>query len=166
MSPTELRTASGLALRSHPDTCMQTCHRRREGLVTPCCTKLLGQSVQGLSDRFRPYAVQFAPQMQQAHALAYPWDQPSFGELVAVWHMQSKDNLRGLEPRGILATDGNTAWLGIEDAYVPSCAPCECPLRLVRKEAEAGDLGYPLENAEGPPPLQPPALPHEEHYVI
>eukprot|EP00971_Amphidinium_carterae_P255488 5071841-Amphidinium_carterae.1 len=41
------------------------------------------------SDRFWPYAVHFAAQLQQARALSYPWDQPMFGELGATWLLKA-----------------------------------------------------------------------------
>eukprot|EP00971_Amphidinium_carterae_P178671 3544370-Amphidinium_carterae.1 len=55
-----------------------------------------------VGDRFWPYAVHFAAQLQQAKALGYPWDQPMFGELVATWRLKAKSDHTSTEPRGSL----------------------------------------------------------------
>eukprot|EP00971_Amphidinium_carterae_P036378 715127-Amphidinium_carterae.1 len=57
-----------------------------------------------LGDRFWPYAVHFAAQLQQAKALGYPWDQPMFGELVATWRLQSSPTTHLRSPEDHLAS--------------------------------------------------------------
>eukprot|EP00971_Amphidinium_carterae_P251804 4999390-Amphidinium_carterae.1 len=57
------------------------------GLMKTAVRRLLVAA--NLGDRFWPYAVHFAAQLQQTKALGYPWDQPVFGELVATWRLKA-----------------------------------------------------------------------------
>eukprot|EP00971_Amphidinium_carterae_P137013 2715189-Amphidinium_carterae.2 len=97
------------------------------------CVGLLKTSVRRLlvsgnmSDRFWPYVVHFAAQLQQAKAQGYPWDQPMFGELVATCTLMSKDGQASTKPRGTLQInffgDGKR-WILNQFVWMPTHIAC------------------------------------------